>query len=147
MNAEQVYTLLETCHEGALATLNEKNPFVSLTGFLYGRNHEDFPHGIFYFFLSDLARHARYIKKNSRVSLLIASDNLSLPVHERERATVTGEMTRLGDDKMTEGLKQSYLKIFPRAEIFFKLADFHFYRLEPEEIYWVGGFGKVLTLK
>ena len=44
-------------------------------------------------------------------------------------------------------LKEEYLKVFPRSDMFFQLPDFRFYEVTAVEIHWIGGFGKAGTFK
>jgi nitroimidazol reductase NimA-like FMN-containing flavoprotein (pyridoxamine 5'-phosphate oxidase superfamily) len=150
-----IHSLLEKIHEGSLGTVEDGKPFVSSVGFIYlkqiaaeekqGETH--LLDGKIYLLLSDLARHTRHLKKNPQASLLVVEGNPNLPIHEKERVTVQGKVRLMDDPKEYEELKGQYLNAFPRSEIFFTLKDFHFYTLEPVEIYWVGGFGKAKTFK
>ena len=138
--------LLESNHEAALATVEAGRPFVSATGYLYEKD----PRGKFgsiYLLLSDLARHTQNLKRDPTLSLLIVEKNEEAPLHERRRATLQGTAKRLEDLKKFEALKTAYLKVFPRAQVFFTLPDFRFYEMKIEEIHWIGGFGKAARFR
>lgn len=151
-NLQAALSLIENSREGALATLDAQDapaqsrdpvfsrPFVSAVGYLYERTAGKY--GTTYLLLSDLARHTVNLKKNPGSSLLIVEANQDLPIHERKRVTLLGKAKIIDDKKKFEALKKDYLKIYPRAEIFFTLPDFRFYEIEINEIYWIGGFGK-----
>jgi len=124
--------------ELALATMEAGASFASSTGYLFEKA-GDFGH--FVLLLSDLARHTKNLRSNPEVSLLVVETG-SEPIQERQRITVKGGAIVVKDEARFEQLKQAYLKVFPRAEVFFELPDFRFYVIEPTEIYWIGGFGK-----
>lgn len=115
-------------------------PFASATGYVV----EDPARLTVALLLSRLARHTRNIQKNPAVSLLVVESSKA-PVHERMRATLAGSVVPVESKAAFEPLKKAYLAKFPRSEIFFTLPDFSFYRLEPMEIHWIGGFGRAGT--
>lgn len=143
---ELLSELVKSSSEAALGTLEEKSsgaswPYISGTGYVV----EDEARLSAAVFLSRLARHTRNLQKNPRVSLLIIETGTRAPIHERARATLIGQAELIRDEKVSGNLKKEYLKRFPKAEIFFSLPDFAFYRIEPVEIHWIGGFGKAGT--
>ena len=138
---EEVKNLLRHTSEAALGTLEAGRPFVSGTGFVL-EGEEKLEVALL---LSDLSRHTRNIKKNPAVSLLVVEENPQSSIHEKVRATLIGEVKLITDQDRFERLKKTYLKQFPRSDIFFSLPDFRFYELKPSEIHWIGGFGKAGT--
>lgn len=157
---EEFLELLNSVSEGALATIDaESRPFASAVGFIVQHESTSSKPQIF-ILMSDLARHAKHIALHPEASLLVMEQNLKIPVHEKKRATLYGEVKRIehpkkgqvqdcesGPGPSFETLKKEYLKAFPKSEIFFSLPDFRFYELKIAEIYWIGGFGKAQTLK
>ena len=143
---ELLSKLIKSSSEAALGTLEEDSsgtvarPYLSATGYVV----EDEEKLSVAVFLSKLARHTRNIQKNPRVSLLVVETGRD-PVHQRARATLMGKAVMVRDEEAAGHLKREYLKRFPKAEIFFSLADFSFYRIEPSEIHWIAGFGKAGT--
>lgn len=144
---QKILPLLESTQEGALATLEQGRPFVTLIGFLYEKDSTGKGLGGFYFLMSDLARHTRHLKACPEASLLVVSKSGPASPYEKERATILGKVAIVENAGRLDALKKKYLEIFPNAEIFFTLKDFRFYQLMPDEIYWIGGFGKVMSLK
>ena len=138
----RAFEILEAESEAALASLEDGAPFTSAVGYLYEKPLREKSAGQIYLLLSDLARHTKNIKKNPNVSLLVVSREKSAPIHEKERMTLQGKIAAVADKEKQTGLKTAYLKIFPRAEIFFTLPDFRFYQLAVSEIHWIGGFGR-----
>ena len=116
-------------------------PYASATGYIL----EDTERLTVDIFLSRLARHTRNIQKNPAVSLLVVEAKSQAPIHEKMRATLLGRTVMVKDADDFNRLKGMYLKKFPKAELFFSLPDFAFYRIEPREIHWIAGFGKAGT--
>ncbi len=142
----EALALLAASQEGALGTLDEKGrPFVSAVGFVYEPEPAD-GWGSLYFFLSELARHTKHLAKNPAVNLLIVEQAPETPVHERKKLSLGGKIEKVQAPELKEILKAKYLGVFPRSKIFFTLSDFHFYCLKPEDLYWIGGFGKAAAL-
>ena len=140
-----IKALLTESFEGSLATLDDGKPFVSAAGFIW----DEAPKGAIqvYLLLSDLARHSQHIKKNPKVSLLITESAGNKFLYEKKRVTLGGQIQLVEEAAGSLKLKEKYLKRYPKAEIFFTLKDFKFYRLIPDELYWIGGFGKAEVIK
>jgi len=154
--------LIKSSHEAALATLEDdwprrppagaslskpqaaacqSWPYASATGYIL----DDEKRLAVDILLSRLARHTKNILKNPAVSLLVVESKAKAPVHEKMRATLRGQAFPVQEKEAFERLKLAYLEKFPKAEIFFTLPDFAFYRIEPQEIHWIAGFGKACT--
>jgi hypothetical protein len=91
--------------------------------------------------ISDLADHTRHIAADHRVSLLFGpSGNNSDATIETDTARLTlfGRAIRDNGD----AIRACYLRANPDAALYADFADFGFYRVTVEAIYWVGGFGK-----
>lgn len=147
-NQEAVSSLLQSSHDGALATVDEKGAFASAVGFWFSRQEstESKPvPGKVYLLLSDLARHSRNLKRSVRTSLLVIEERSDIPMHEKKRITLNGEVRLVSDKETFDALKKRYLEKYPKSEIFFMLPDFRFYELVIDEVHWIGGFGKAET--
>jgi len=98
-------------------------------------------HGNVLLHLSTLARHARNIKINPTVGLMIcmaetqAPSPLALP-----RLSLQGDVTPVSDAQL-DAARMAYLKIIPDAEVLFSFADFRLFQFTPSSVRWVGGFG------
>jgi len=89
--------------------------------------------------ISDLAEHTKNIKRNSRASLLFeATSGLETPLTGL-RATVLGRLEICRDD----ALLARYVRRHPDAAGYVGFADFNLYRLQPERIHMVAGFGAI----
>jgi putative heme iron utilization protein len=140
-NWQGLVTLVVASREASLATLEDKRPYVSATGYVLS----DPEHFRIAVLLSNLARHTRNIRARPEVSLLIVEEGKTAPVHEKSRVTLLGEAALVKDAARSARLKDAYLDRFPRAQMFFSLPDFQFYEIVPDEIHWIGGFGKAGT--
>lgn len=90
--------------------------------------------------LSDLARHTRNFKADARVSMLFASPGVE--AINMSRATVIGKMDPCDDSR----LRARFLRRHQGARNHMAFADFHLYRLQPESVHFIGGFGRIDTL-
>jgi heme oxygenase (biliverdin-IX-beta and delta-forming) len=120
---------------GVLATLSKRldgYPFGSVAPFV--TDHTGAP----IILISTLAEHTKNIEADSRVSLIVHP--CAQDMQTAGRVTVTGEAIRLPDKT---SLGPRYLRYLPSAEQYFDMHDFHFYRIEPAAIRFIGGFGKI----
>jgi heme iron utilization protein len=126
---------VRTHPHGVLATLSKRLdgfPFGSITPFV--TDHTGAP----VILISTLAEHTKNIEADSRVSLVVhpCADD----IQAAGRVTVIGKAIRLSDKT---ALGPRYLRYVPNAEQYFDMHDFHFYRIEPAAIRFIGGFGKI----
>lgn len=142
-NREAASKLIQEGREAVLATLEDGKPFTSAVNYLFETG-EGF--GKLILLMSDLARHTKNAKITTHVSLLIAEHSES-PVYERKRVSVQGLLNPLTDSDKILDFKSRYLSLFPKAQIFFTLADFHFFEIRISEVYFIGGFGRAESLK
>lgn len=120
---------------GVLSTLSQRlegYPFGSVSPFITDLA------GCPVILISDIAEHSKNIQSDPRVSLIVQP--FSADMQETARATIVGRAQRLPDK---DGLGPRYLRHFPQAETYFAMHDFHFYRIEPVRVRWIGGFGKI----
>ena len=127
--------LLRKSRYGMLATLSKKfggHPFGSIIPYLLDQ--EERPVVL----ISTLAEHTKNIENDNRVSLLVheAGDN----VQAEARITVLGNCARMQDQQQ---MKTRYLRYFPNASGYFATHDFFFYRIAPNMIRYIGGFGEI----
>jgi len=120
---------------GVLATLSQRlpgYPFGSVAPFVLDQQ------GRPVILISSLAEHTRNIGADPRVSLIVQP--FSPDMQEAGRVTLVGRAERLPDK---DALGPRYLRYLPQAAAYFALHDFAFYRIEPERIRYIGGFGKI----
>lgn len=134
-NASESRSFMRSQHSGVLSTLSQRVagfPFGSVAPFIL--DHAGRP----VILISTLAEHTKNIAADARVSLIVQPYSPDMQV--AGRATLLGRAQRL-DDKSELGPR--YLRFHPQAESYFAMHDFHFYRIEPVRLRWIGGFGKI----
>ena len=112
-------------------------PYVSLAN--YGLDRKGLP----VFLFSTLARHSKGIAKDARASLLVAEPAAEGDALTGLRASFLGVLKQASADDV----KAAYIKTHPYASGYADFPDFSFYRLYPETVHVVGGFGKIETFK
>jgi len=137
----QVRSLLLSSDYGTLSTHSADcpgYPFASIVpvGF------DDFYRPII--LISRLAQHTRNIAENAKVSLFLND------AHQRDyddvqtcaRITVLAQAQRL-DSEADANTVRRYCRFYQQAESYYKELDFDFYRLEPEKVRFIAGFGQI----
>ncbi|WP_289078901.1 DUF2470 domain-containing protein [uncultured Thalassospira sp.] len=101
--------------------------------------------------ISDLADHTRHIRADNRVSLLFSPTPFARSQHQQAGAiqTDSARLTLFGKAVADPAphTRARYLREQPDAGQYADFADFAFYRIAVDAIYWVGGFGKQRRLK
>ena len=135
--AEQARTLVQSCRTGVLSTHSQR-----LVGYPFGSvmPYAPDPQGRPLLLISHLAMHSRNLAADPRASLLVATDLASPGSLERGRITLLGKVEPVPDSE-TSALRESYLERNPEASTWIDFSDFSFHRLEPQDVYFVGGFG------
>ncbi len=96
--------------------------------------------------LSGLAEHTKNIAADGRVSLLFDGTQGLEDRLAGARATVQGRIARLGDAPAEQRLKRRYLARHPGAAGYAGFADFGYYKVTPERLHLVAGFGRIRWL-
>jgi putative heme iron utilization protein len=139
-NAREARQLLRAHRYGALGTLSKKfdgHPFGSITPYLVDHD------GSLLILISTLAEHTKNIAADPRVSL-ITHNQRSPHIQTQGRVTLMGT-AELVPDRDAAG--QRYLRYFPEAQTYFAMHDFSFYRIAPQAIRFIGGFGHIHWVK
>lgn len=126
---------LRTHRNGVLSTLSKRfegHPFGSVTPFVLDQQ------GRPVILISTLAEHTRNLQADGRTSLI--AHPCVADVQAAGRVTVVGEARQIEDKGE---IAARYLRHFPQAEQYFDMHDFQFYRIEPDHIRYIGGFGKI----
>jgi len=134
-HAREARCLLRAHRYGALSTLSKKfngHPFGSIAPYL--TDHD----GSVLLFISALAEHTKNIRHDARVSL-ITHDQNDPRIQTQGRITVIGEATPLEE---REPYAERWLRYFPETEQLFALGDFSFFRIVPQSVRHIGGFGQ-----
>lgn len=131
--------LLRRARSGTLATLNRDGgvPYASLVN--VGTDVDGRPVVL----VSQLAWHTQNLLADGRASLLLAEPPEQGDVLTGARLTVMGRFVRSDETR----LRRRYLARHPEAERYADFGDFAFWRLEPETVHAVAGFGRIETLQ
>ncbi len=136
-HAERVRTLLSLGSVGTVSTLSRRRigfPFGSLMP--YALDNLGRP----LFLISNMAMHTQNLRADPRASLFVSEvaslDNLL----GSARATLVGPAAPVSAPEVAAAREQ-YLARHEGSRYWVDFTDFSFFRLEPEDVYYVGGFG------
>ena len=120
--------LLRAHRYGALCTLSKKSD-VHLSGSItpYLVDHD----GSLLTLASTLAEHTRNIRHDPHIQT-------------QGRITVIGEAHLVTEREQAD---KRYLRFFPEAETYLAMHDFSFYRIVPQALHYIGGFGNIHWIK
>ncbi len=100
-------------------------------------------HGRPLFLLSELAEHTGNLHARAEASALLTEP---LGSHDQPlalgRVTLLGRCTQVGASELPS-VREVFLARQPSASYYVDFKDFSFYRLEPEALRYVGGFGRM----
>ncbi len=136
-HAERVRTLATLSSVGTLSTLSRKHagfPFGSLMP--YALDSAGRP----LFLISNMAMHTQNLKTDARASLFIEQVVADGDPLGAARATLIGRAEPVPADEIA-GAREQYLGRHENSRYWVDFADFSFFRLQPVDIYYVGGFG------
>ncbi len=134
--AERVRTLVSICTIATLSTVSRKvpgYPFGSLMPYTIDAT------GRPLFLISNMAMHTQNIQADHRASLFVCEGGAGDPLGTA-RATLVGDVFPIPEDEVGEA-RQLYLARYESSRSWVDFKDFGFYRLQPVDIYYVGGFG------
>jgi putative heme iron utilization protein len=140
-HAERARTLLHLSSVATLSTLSRKQP-----GFPFGSLMPYAPDaaGRPIFLISTMAMHTQNLKGDPRASLFVSQAAPDGDVLGAARVTLVGNVLQLSDGESTgekAEIRELYLKAHRNSRYWVDFNDFAFFRLEPVDIYYVGGFG------
>lgn len=136
-HAERARTLLHIGRIGSLSTLSQKRPGFPFGSVMpYGLDPEGRPT----FLISTMAMHTQNILHDPRASLLVTESEADEDPLGAARVTLMGAVAPVPELEL-EVVKERYLSRYENARYWVDFKDFAFYRLEVEEVYFVGGFG------
>ena len=120
-----------------LSTLTRKHsgfPFGSLMPFVLDSA------GRPIFLISNMAMHTQNLRSNPRCSLFVAQAGADGDPLGAARATLIGNAEPISDNDVAEA-REKYLSRHENSRYWVDFSDFGFFRLQPIDIYYVGGFG------
>lgn len=136
-HAERVRTLLAGLSTGTLSTLSRKHPgfpFGSLMPFALD------PAGRPLFLISNMAMHTQNLRADPHASLFVAQTTGAEDALGAARATLIG-LAQPVPAQDIPAARDLYLALHESSRYWVDFADFHFFRLDPVDLYFVGGFG------
>ncbi|MGO8910183.1 MAG: HugZ family protein [Bradyrhizobium sp.] len=134
-------SLLRRSRQGALATLmaGSGDPYCSLV------NVASHPDGAPILLISRLAVHTRNLLGDARISLMLDERAEGDPL-EGSRIMLGGRAEEAAGSDL-ETVRRRYLNAHPSAEAFVNFEDFSFFRIRPNGMHLVAGFGRIVDLK
>jgi len=136
-HAERVRTLMSLTSVATLSTISRKHPgfpFGSLMPFALDSL------GRPIFLISSMAMHTQNLKADSRCSLFVGQAGADGDALGAARATLIGNAEPVPEDNVT-GARERYLARHENSRYWVDFPDFSFFRLQPIDLYYVGGFG------
>lgn len=136
-HAERVRTLAAQGGTAMLSTVSKKQagfPFGSLMP--YSLDAQGRP----LFLISNMAMHTQNLRADPRSSLFLTQPGTDGEPLGAARATLVGEALEVPADDL-QAARDSYLARHPNSRNWVEFSDFHFFRLNVIDIYYVGGFG------
>jgi putative heme iron utilization protein len=136
-HAERMRTLFSLVTIGTMSSLSRKHsgfPFGSLMPFALD------PAGRPIFLISNMAMHTQNLKADPRCSLFVSQASTDGDPLGAARGTLIGEAEQVpGQDSAS--VREQYLARHQNSRYWVDFADFSFFRLQPIDLYYVGGFG------
>jgi putative heme iron utilization protein len=135
--------LLRKSRNGMLCTISKKIagwPFGSIAPYALDAR------GSPILFISTIAEHTKNLDADDRVSILVQEEAADGDVQAHGRITVLGRASRVGAEEVAD-VRARYLERTPSAAGYAEAHDFHFYRIVPEHVRFIGGFGKIFWLQ
>jgi len=136
-HAERVRTLLSLVPVATLSTLSRKHPgfpFGSMMPFALDAA------GRPIFLISNMAMHTQNLKSDPRCSLFVTPVSADGDPLGAARATLIGHAEPVPEDDLAS-VREKYLARHENSRYWVDFADFSFFRLQPIDLYYVGGFG------
>lgn len=135
--AERARTLLSIASIGILSTISRKHPgfpFGSLMPFALDSV------GRPLFLISSMAMHTQNLKVDPRCSLFVGQADAEGDPLGAARATLIGD-AELVPAEDVPSVREGYIARHENSRYWVDFADFSFFRLQPRDLYYVGGFG------
>lgn len=128
---------------GVISTLSHTlrgYPFGSVSPFI------SCSEGKLYFYISEIAQHAKNLNLDSRMSLTVFNQAQQGDQNAQGRVTLVGDATPMENDEACAMLKK-YLLRFPEAASYQQAHDFKLWQMEIKRVRYIAGFGKIFWLE
>lgn len=103
------------------------------------------PEGYLIGLFSHLAPHHPNLIADGRCALLVAQDNNG-DILTGERLELTAQAQLLRDEKAVAAARETYVRCYPRADVWFRQLNFNFFRIDVIAARYNGGFGRAAML-
>jgi putative heme iron utilization protein len=136
-HAERARTLISLSTVATLSTVSRKHPgfpFGSLMPFALDTE------GRPLFLISNMAMHTQNLKEDPRCSLFIMQPAADGDPLGAARVTLIGRAESVPEHDRA-AVREAYLARHENSRYWVDFVDFGFFRLEPIDLYYVGGFG------
>ena len=135
--AERGRTLVKLGRLGTLSTHSRKQPGFPFGSVMpYGSDERGRP----VFLISNMAMHTQNLKADARASLMVMQESGEEDPLGAARITLVGAVLPVPEAE-TGAVRELYLGRHANARYWVDFDDFGFYRLQPADVYFVGGFG------
>ena len=137
--SERGRTLVELGRIGTLSTHSRKQPGFPFGSVMpYGPDEQGRP----VFLISSMAMHTQNLKADARASLLVMQESVQSGEDPlgAARITLVGEVLPVPEPE-TGAARDLYLSRHDNARYWVDFNDFGFYRMQPADVYFIGGFG------
>jgi putative heme iron utilization protein len=136
-HAERVRTLMSLASVASLSTISRKHPgfpFGSLMPYALDSS------GCPLFLISNMAMHTQNLKADPRCSLFVGQVPTDGDALGSARATLIGTAEPVPQNDIAD-VREKYLVRHENSLYWVDFSDFSFFRLQPIDLYYVGGFG------
>jgi len=136
-HAERTRTLFSLASVGTLSTLSRKHPGFPFGSLMpYALDSAGRP----IFLISNMAMHTQNLKADPRCSLFLMQASPDGDPLGAARATLIGQAEPVPQPNLAS-VRETYLARHENSSYWVDFSDFSFFRLQPVDIYYVGGFG------
>ena len=135
--AERARTLMYLGRVGSLSTLSRRQsgfPFGSVMPYALDER------GCPLFLISTMAMHTQNLLADPRASLLVTQADSSGDPLGASRVTLLGNVSMVAKPEIAR-VRERYLARYENSKFWVDYEDFSFYRMDPVDTYYVGGFG------
>lgn len=136
-HAERVRTLAAQGSTAMLSTISKKQPGFPFGSLMpYALDAQGRP----LFLISNMAMHTQNLRADPRCSLFFTQPGTDGEPLGASRATLVGETLPVPEQDV-QAARDSYLSRHENSRNWVGFSDFHFFRLQPVDVYYIGGFG------
>lgn len=134
--------LLATAQTAALGVMDPEHggPYVSRVAFSTTPEHECLT------LISDLSYHARALRTDTRVALLVGEPGAKGDPLTRPRLSLRATARFVDDATERSQLREVWLKLHPKAKLYIDFPDFRYVMFEIHDGHLNAGFGRAYAL-